>query len=73
MEKNFAEWIGMLEPILYHTDRYSDQRAQIAAVLAFFEVPEFWREPVRVMAMGAHYYGAEAWMNKHMASWSPKP
>jgi hypothetical protein len=65
MEKDFAEWVGMLEPIFYHTERYTDQLAQIAAVFNYFEVPEFWREPVRVMAQGASYYGAEEWMAKH--------
>jgi hypothetical protein len=65
MEKNFAEWVGMLEPIFDHTNRYTDQLTQIEAVLDYFEVPRFWREPVRVMAMGASYYGAEAWMAEH--------
>jgi hypothetical protein len=65
MQRQFAAWVGLLEPCLHHYRTYWELTHWIADVLEYNEVPEFWREPVRVMAQGGYYYGADAWMAKH--------
>jgi hypothetical protein len=64
-DRDFAHWVGLLTPILQHSNSYTEEMHQIECIWAWFEVPEFWREPVRVMAQGAYYYGADEWMGQH--------
>jgi hypothetical protein len=65
MEKQFGNWVSLIGPCLHHNlGGYGEVQAHIQTVFAFFDVPEFWREPVRVMAQGAYYYGADDWMRR---------
>jgi hypothetical protein len=67
-EKKFAGWVGLIEPCIQHSEGFGSQIEQIKAVFDYFEVPEFWREPVRVMAQGSTYYSAEDWHAKHVSN-----
>jgi hypothetical protein len=62
---DFAHWVGLLAPCFYHDRKYSETTHWVNQVLAYHDVPEFWREPVRVMAQGGWYYGADEWMAKY--------
>jgi hypothetical protein len=66
-QRQFAHWVGLLAPCFYH-GHHAEILDWVNQVLAYYEVPEFWREPVRVMAAGAYYHGADGWMEKH-APW----
>jgi hypothetical protein len=62
LERQFADWVALLEPIIQHSEWHTQECHQIRLTLAYFDVPEFWREPVRVMVQGAYCYGADEWM-----------
>ena len=67
MQTRFAHWVGLLEPYFRHEEYWwEDGHSNLATIFDFFEVPEFWREPVRVMAQGACYYSADKWMATHV-------
>jgi hypothetical protein len=64
MEANqFRDLVKLVEPVFYHN---LDSRHVICEhfrdVMAYFDVPVEWHEPVRVMAEGWSYYGADIWM-----------
>jgi hypothetical protein len=62
----FAHWVSLLEPCAQHDKSYRDEADHIRQVLEWFDCPEEWREPVRLMYMGASYYSAEDWYGQYV-------
>lgn len=59
---DFVRYVKLLEPCIYH----SDNQENMYQVLAWFDCPKEWREPVRVVADGWSYYGADVWYAKYI-------
>lgn len=60
----FAAYVSMCEEIVRKADGHWVPREKFIEALA--DCPEFWREPVRVMAQGGYYYSADEWMEKYV-------
>lgn len=58
---SFARYIDMLGPCYYHQECGEN----FHTVLAYFDCPKEWREPIRVMVEGWSYHGADVWYAKH--------
>lgn len=60
--RQFAEWVASCHREVQTATGYFDECRRLATKLLELNVPEPWREPVRVMAQGGYYYGADSWM-----------
>lgn len=60
--EQFKEWVGACARAVRHTITYTHEVEVVDRVCRQLNVPEAWREPVRVMAQGGYYYGADSWM-----------
>ena len=59
--RGFGLYVAMIMPCVYR-ERGSMEHAK--EVLRWFDCPEEWLWPVIVMARGANYCGADAWMTE---------
>lgn len=63
--QDFARHVQACNEIMFNIRSYSEQVHGINQYLEKMIGDTFWREPVRVMAMGGYYYGADTWMKAH--------
>lgn len=64
-KEDFAKHVKACNHLMFTLDGYDNQTNAIGHYLATNGIDEFWREPIRVMAMGGYYYSADAWMAQH--------
>lgn len=57
-----VEYVRLLEPCVYYQEPSDNWRL----VLAYFDCPKEWREPIRVVADGWSYYSADMWYAKYV-------
>ncbi len=65
-EAEFAKAVRLCCEIINRIEDWTGRRDAIDVILLDYH--PFWREPIRVMAMGGYYYSADEWMAAHAQS-----